>query len=234
MIALCVDDEILLLHALKKAVSQSEDISGVAAFTDENEALEWAESNSFDIAFLDIELHGTNGLAAAEQLRKINPGCGIVFCTGYAEYALEAIEKHLVDGYLLKPVRAEKIQSEIDHIKARLDQRGSSAPENYLLSVDFKDGFSVFDSAGKLLVFKRKRAEELLAALIRNNGAVIDTSALCGMFWDDNTAFAAKNRNYLYKLIGELQNVLEKCGANGVIFRTNGGYAADMSRIRIL
>ena len=44
MIAICVDDEALLLRALVKAVEQSPDIKETFAFEDELDAINWARN----------------------------------------------------------------------------------------------------------------------------------------------------------------------------------------------
>ena len=51
MLALCVDDERLGLEALKRAVSLAPQVTGTAAFDNENDALLWAKDHRPDIAF---------------------------------------------------------------------------------------------------------------------------------------------------------------------------------------
>ena len=116
MIAIAVDDEVLMLGALVKAISSSPDISEVTKFSNCDEALEFAKNNSIDIAFLDINMRGMGGLALAENIIAARPNCKIVFCTGYEEYAIPAFKIH-ASGYLMKPISAEDVQTEIDNIK---------------------------------------------------------------------------------------------------------------------
>ena len=116
MIAIAVDDEILMLGALIAAVKSSPDISEVTQFSDCEEALEFVKENTVDIAFLDINMRGMGGLALAEKIVAARPGCKIVFCTGYEEYAVSAFKLH-ASGYLMKPISAEDVQTEIDNIK---------------------------------------------------------------------------------------------------------------------
>ena len=85
MIAIAVDDEQLMLYALMKAVRASVDIEDVVGFTNCDEAIDWLEINAPDVAFLDINLRGINGLGMAERITAIHPECKIVFCTGDEE-----------------------------------------------------------------------------------------------------------------------------------------------------
>ena len=80
MIAMAVDDEVLMLGALVSAVKASPDVSEVAQFSSCDEALEFVKRNSVDVAFLDINMRGMGGLALAEKIRAVCPDCKIVFC----------------------------------------------------------------------------------------------------------------------------------------------------------
>ena len=106
MIALCVDDEPIMLALLQKAVEASPDIDEMVAFGKADDALAWAETHHFDVAFLDVELHGLSGTEIARRLREKSPYLPIIFCTGYSEYALDAMRLH-ADGYLLLPVNMQ-------------------------------------------------------------------------------------------------------------------------------
>lgn len=65
MVAIALDDEQLMLHALVKAIKASEDIEEIVGFTNSDEALDWTEINKPDIAFLDINMRGLNGIGIA-------------------------------------------------------------------------------------------------------------------------------------------------------------------------
>ena len=228
MIAICVDDEPILLGWLCRVVSLSPDIQHAEAFLNERDALRFAQQHPFDVAFLDIELHDMDGVEVAERLRAINPRCGIIFCTGHASYAVDAIGRLRVDGYLLKPIKPDKVQHELDRLKERL---GSSEG---LLRVDLSHGVNVFDKAGKPVHFRRGKTEELFAELIRQNGKSLSADALCGVLWEDsveNPYLFEKNKNYLTQLLTDLRHALEECGAQDVLKKTADGYGIRMSLI---
>lgn len=225
MIAICVDDEPILLEWLNKMVLASPDITRTEKFTSEVAALAYAKQNPFDIAFLDIELHAMDGVSLAEHLREINPDCGIVFCTGHSSYAVDAIARLHVDGYLLKPIDATEVQREIDRIKAR-SQRSET-----LLTVDLSHGINIFDKFGRPIHFRRKKTEGLLVALVQQNGQSISARELCELLWDDSSNsqyLLEKNENYLTQLFTDLRRSLEKYGAQDVLKKTTDGYAIRM------
>lgn len=218
MIALCVDDEPLLLEALRKAVEQSPDITGIFCFLSAREALEWAEDNWCDIAFLDIQLRGASGLALAEKLRELHPALPIVFCTGYDHYALEAIQKHVVTGYLTKPIRAEAIQRELDHLKVVSEQKK-------LLTVSCFGNFDVW-AGDAPLNFHRKKTRELFAYLVHAQGAEVTIEEACNVLWDGSTT-RQRNIPYLRQLLSDLRSTLKKAGAERVLITSPQGYAID-------
>lgn len=221
MLALCVDDEKLLLEALVRAAESSPDISETAAFTLCSKALEWAQEHQPDIAFLDIRMRGMDGLELAEHLHALYPALPIVFCTGYRDYAFDALQLH-VSGYLMKPINQADIQREIDHIK-------QLPGTEKRLTVQCFGNFEVFHN-GKPLHFKRKRSKELLAFLIDRRGASVSAKEICAILWEDDDD-DEKNLMVLYKLFGDLRNTLESVGAQDVFIKGTQEYSVNTDLI---
>ena len=230
MIALCVDDETLLLEDLKRAVGKSPDISQIVAFDDAMEAEEWAQEHTCDIAFLDVRMPVVDGVELAEKLHKRTPFLPIIFCTGYKEYALAAFSVH-ASGYLLKPVRSEKVQQEISHVIQSRRSAGIDEKEAALLTVQPYGGFTVLDRNGKKLDFRRSKEKELFAVLVHKKGQEISTKELCEILWTDNEWMYEKNRHYLYTLFSQVRSTLREAGAESVLEKSVDGYALDMSQI---
>ena len=222
MIAIAVDDEALMLGALVAAVEASPDITSVAKFSDCEEALEYARSNPIDIAFLDINMRGMGGLALAEKLVAARPGCKIVFCTGYEEYAIPAFKLH-ASGYLMKPISAEDVQGEIDNIK------GVRAQEKLLKVRCFGD-FEVYAKEEKV-VFKRLKTKELFAFLIDRKGAGMTARQICAVLFPDDTD-DTKNSAYLRQLVMDLKNTLKTVGAESVFCHETPCYRVDTGLIK--
>ena len=221
MIAMTVDDERPMLAALTAAVSASPDISSVAEFSTCSAALEWAENHPVDVAFLDISMRGMGGLKLAEKIVELRPDCRIIFCTGYTQYALDAIQLH-VSGYLLKPITAAAVQKELDYIKGR------KAKEK-LLSVQCFGCFEVM-ARGRPLSFKRSKSKEMLAVLIDRKGAGMTAKEICAVLWADG-GNDSKNINYLYQLFSDLRHTLELVGAADILRQNGYAYALDTERI---
>ena len=221
MIAITVDDERPMLNALTDSVKSSPDIEEVHDFSACSAALEWISNNSADIAFLDINMRGMGGLALAEKINEILPECKIVFCTGYGEFALDAIQLRC-SGYLMKPITVESVQKEIDYIK-------SKNPDATLLDVKCFGNFEVLKN-GVALNFKRTKAKELFAVLVDRNGAGMTGKQICAVMWPENND-DVKNMDYLRHLVGDLKKSLANVGAEKVFCQDGYNYRIDASRI---
>lgn len=84
----------------------------IALFEAENgrEAIALFREHDCQIAVLDISMPGINGLEAAEEIRRENQTCSIIFLTAYDEFefAKRAIRVRALD-YLLKPSAKEDL-----------------------------------------------------------------------------------------------------------------------------
>ena len=222
MIAIAVDDEILMLGALVKAISASPDIEEVNKFSDCEEALAFVKDHPADVAFLDINMRGMGGLALAENILAVCPSCKIVFCTGYEEYAIPAFKLH-ASGYLMKPISAKDVQTEIDNIK------GVRQKEK-LLVVNCFGNFEVYAKDEKL-TFKRLKTKELFAFLVDRKGAGMTAKQICAVLFpddmDDN-----KNAAYLRQLVLDLKNTLKAVGAESVLRHETPCYRVDTGLIQ--
>ena len=222
MRAIAVDDEVLMLGALVAAIEESSDISEVAKFLNSHDALDFVKENQIDIAFLDINMRGMGGLELAENILLLRPHCKIIFCTGYEQYAVPAFKLH-ASGYLMKPISAEDVQTEINNIKGLKNKEK-------LLTVKCFGNFEVY-AKGEKLAFKRLKSKELFAFLVDRNGAGMTIRQICAVLFpdemDDN-----KNGAYLRQLVMDLKNTLKSVGAESVLCHESPCYSVDVNLIK--
>ena len=222
MIAIAVDDEVLMLGALAAAIKASPDITEVTKFSNCEEALDFVKKHAIDIAFLDINMRGMGGLILAEKILDACPDCRIIFCTGYEEYAVPAFKLH-ASGYLMKPISAEDVQGEIDNIKG---VREREKP----LEVKCFGNFEVYAKHEKL-IFKRLKTKELFAFLIDRNGAGMTAKQICAVLFPEDTD-DSKNTSYLRQLVLDLKNTLKTVGAEQVLCHETPCYRVDTNLIQ--
>lgn len=105
---LVVDDEPLARERLAHLVEDVPDVelAGVAASGEQ--ALMLAGILRPEVVLLDIRMPGMDGLEAARHLARMPEPPAVIFTTAFDEHALAAFEVQAA-GYLLKPVRQEKL-----------------------------------------------------------------------------------------------------------------------------
>ena len=109
------DDEPIERAVVKKLLEAGIENVEVYLAANGREAVEIYTKEECDIALLDIAMPGTNGLEAAEKIRKFDKEGVIVFLTAFDEfdYAKKAIQVQALD-YLLKPVADEELLTVIE------------------------------------------------------------------------------------------------------------------------
>lgn len=107
----------MIREALAALLSFEDDIEVVAQVGRGDEVLITATSASPDIALLDIEMPGLDGLAAAAQLHKKYPGIRIVILTTFGRpgYLRRAMESG-VSGFIVKDSPAGKLAATIRQV----------------------------------------------------------------------------------------------------------------------
>lgn len=115
-IAICDDDENQIKY-LRKKLNEWVTHKPFALVIDEYIS---AESFLFnypdhpcDLALLDIEMAGLNGMELAKKLRSKGDMLPIIFITGFSEYMSDGFDVEALH-YLLKPVSEEKLFSVLD------------------------------------------------------------------------------------------------------------------------
>ena len=112
--ALIVDDEAPARERLRRLLEDLGDVAVVGEAADGTEALEHCAALDPDVVLLDVRMPGMDGIEAARHLGALEAPPAVIFTTAYDEYALDAFEAQAV-GYLLKPVRREKLARAIRH-----------------------------------------------------------------------------------------------------------------------
>lgn len=95
------------------------------------EALEIFTRERNQIVILDIAMPELNGVEAAEQIRKLDSDCVIIFLTAYDEfsYAKRAIVVRALD-YLLKPCEEEELLAVMEEAMRLADRNGAGQEQS--------------------------------------------------------------------------------------------------------
>ena len=208
MRVICVDDERLLMQDTVKLCLGLDLVDEAKGFTRPEEALSWMEREPVDVALLDIDMPGMKGIDLAALIREKWPDMPIIFLTGYAEYALDAFSVH-ASGYLLKPVKIEKLAAELAHAAGFIRNRQTIR----VMAHTFGNFDLLVD--GKPVAFRQAKCKELLAYLIDRQGAGVKRREVFAILWEDRI-YDRSMQKQLDVIIRSLRQTLTDYGAGDI------------------
>lgn len=111
---LIVDDETPARERLRALLGELGDCDVVGEAANGNEALTACASLRPDVVLLDVRMPGLWGIEVAQHLATLDDAPAIIFTSAYGDHAIEAFDAQAI-GYLLKPVRKEKLARALKH-----------------------------------------------------------------------------------------------------------------------
>ena len=109
---LIVDDEAPARERLRRLLVELGDIEVIGEAANGSKAVRLAGELKPDVCLLDVRMPGMDGIEAARHMALLPQPPAVVFTTAYDNYAIAAFDTQAI-GYLLKPVRAEKLRSSL-------------------------------------------------------------------------------------------------------------------------
>lgn len=218
MNVLLVDDESLQLLRLENACKKVLLDASFYSFSNPVKAYEESKNQKIDLAFLDIEMPGINGIQLAKKLKKDNPLIKIIFVTAYNEYALDAFKVHAF-GYISKPVNESMIKEEINELEKVIELKTSKK-----LQIKCFGNFEVFRN-GEPVRFSYKKSKEAFAYLVDREGSAINVNELNAILWEED------HPSYLRNLIADIQNTLKSVDADDVFIKRHNECYIDVSKV---
>ena len=220
---LAVDDEIIQLKMLERAIKTAVPGAEPVCFENPIEALKWSMDNAPEIAFCDLRMPLMNGIELAKELKRHFPMINIIFVTGfYKEYAASAAPLRF-SGYLQKPVTADAVKLEMENLRFPIEHKADANK----LTVRCFGSFEVMMNS-KPLEFKYSKTKELLAYLIDRKGAEVNgNDILAALYEEDNPNYKSHLRN----CVADLKNTLRNVDAEAVFIKGFNKYSVDVSLI---
>lgn len=213
---LIVDDEKMAKEDLVQTVHLLKPYAGIASFENPMEALDLCKDEKFDIAFLDIEMPGMDGLALAEKIMELQPRMNIIFVTAYSEYSLKAHGIY-ASGYLMKPADTQSVKKALAHLRYPL--------EGGKIQIHCFGKFEAFHN-GIPIQFKHAKTKELLAYLINADGTACTNGELMGILWEDKSVSDSVKSN-LRNLIADLRETLSDLGFSEAVLKSRNSIALN-------
>ncbi|MDH6493799.1 response regulator transcription factor [Streptomyces sp. SAI-149] len=178
---LLADDQDLIREALSALLDIEDDFEVVAAVDRGDKVLDAARAHRPDVALLDVEMPGLDGIAAAAQLTAQLPACRVVILTTFGRpgYLRRAMASGAV-GFVVKDAPPEALADALRRVV-----RGERVVDPELAAATLPAGDSPFTA----------RERDVLDA-VRGGGSVADIAA--ALFLSEGTV-----RNYLSAVIAK-------------------------------
>ena len=148
---IAVDDEKIALKGLLLSIEKAAPNAEVFGFRYASDAIDYMKTEHCDVAFLDIEMKGINGVELARALKEINPDINIIFATGFGSYRDVAFDIH-ASGYLIKPITVEGVKRELENLRRPV------APPRRIKIKTFGNFEALYN--GSPIVFKYQKSKE--------------------------------------------------------------------------
>ena len=115
---LIVDDEALARRGIRQLLAPYPEFVVVGECRDGREAVRALATLAPDLAFLDIEMPGLDGLGVI-RVHGVEKMPLTVFVTAHDEFAVRAFDAHALD-YLVKPLNEARFRAMIERVRQRL------------------------------------------------------------------------------------------------------------------
>ena len=212
---ICVDDEALVLELIVSICEKLPQHPEVHGFAKAAQALDFMKKTPVDIALLDINMPGMDGLQLAARIKELSPETAIIFITGYEKYAVDAFTLH-VSGYLMKPISEKQLKAEVEYA---LSEKKPVQPRKHITVKTFGEFDLLVD--GRTVSFSRAKSKELLAYLVDRNGGYMTRAFLHAALFEDK-GYDRPAQKYLDVIIRSLRKTLDEWGIGDILEMSRG------------
>lgn len=174
---LLLDDERHALNYLQELCRSCPELQVQAACTSPHEALRLIREGNIQLAIMDIETPEISGMEIAAEISKESLPVGVIFVTGYDQYALEAYQNDAI-AYLLKPAQPAELAKAVEKAM-RLVRR--EPPKVFIRTFGHFDVFLNQEP----IYFSSAKAKELLAFLVDRQGGIATMDTIVANLWED-------------------------------------------------
>lgn len=205
---LIADDENLELKVLEKTLKKNFlNKFNIYQASSGKKASEIVENIDMDIAILDIEMPGMNGIELAKYIKEKRPESVIIFITAYDkfDYAIEAMYVKAFD-YLLKPWKEERLINVVEGAmesllgKAVVEKKFKNPQKDIItdyINTHYKYDIGAADVAG-VLGYTDVYFSKLFKQLFNDNFINYLTKTRI-----ENAKILLKDRSFTIKEVGE-------------------------------
>lgn len=209
-----VDNEQIAVDIFAYEAKEIEDLEIVGTFESGVEAYAYVQEHPVDLAILDTQTKGMDGMALGVLLKRESPDLKIIYITSSDEYARDAIRLN-ADGYLTKPYSKGELTFCIESARRKMVKKR--------VRHIFAKTFGHFDLYvdGQPMMFRSGKAKELLALLIDREGGTVNSDQIIGILWEDRPN-DENTQNLCSKLVKTLKKELSDYQIEDLLITNRG------------
>ncbi len=213
MRVIIIEDEFPAMEKLERYILKYDSsIEIIARLSSISEAATWLKNNdnSFDLAFMDIQL--TDGLSF-EIFNQVKLSKPVIFTTAFDEFAIDAFKVNSID-YILKPITFTDVSKALAKFK------------------NLKESYVNDHNIGEIVkTIAKKKTKERFLVRLGNHIHSIKTNEISIFFAEGRTVFLVTNQNKKYILdykLEDLYNILD----DNAFFRVNRTFIVNINAIK--
>ena len=193
-----------------------------------------SKKGNMGLVFIDADFGEADWKTLAGLVRESSPLAAAVLLADDAGLAAEAYAGHVL-GYVTKPADEDRVKEEIANY---CDHYARIIREHSGVEVMTKNGFECFID-GVPVRFRRRKAKDVLAYLVKKNGAMVSNSDLIRMLWHDDrrsvsdSVLQSRNSN-IRTIKADLVRVFTEAGYPDLIRKNWGEISVDLDRITVI
>lgn len=213
MKTIIVDDELLAIKQFEMECEKLPWVNIAGKFQNAKQALEYAQKEKIEAAFLDIELPGMNGILLGKKLRELYPKLVVIFLTGYDNYTLDALYMK-ADYYLMKPYSSKDFQDVMENARLLIRRQKKRVFVRTLGRFDLIIDDQVVD-------LPNAKAKELFALCVDHKGGHVSMEEAVDKLWEDRI-YDERVKNLYRKATMSLRKVFQEYGLEEVFVNKRG------------
>ena len=232
MKVLLVDDEPIMLLAMKRMLSSIEGVELVGSFQQAEEAFVFLCNHDVDLAFLDIQIGSDDGIELARKLRFNHIELDIVFTTSHSDYAMQAYDVYPLD-YMVKPISKKRLAQTITRAASKREGTSvvSGSPVANRLKVQMLGYFEASSTEQGTVKWISKKSEELFSYLLLNRGGSVAKIHVIEHIFPD---MPLKNAEvYLNTAVYQLRKALSVHGFKEIVISGQEKYRIELSHVDV-
>ena len=213
MRAILVDDEPIMLRSFMRNSADIPELNVVARFLSAEEAISYAQKNTFELALLDVCLPGMNGIDLAVRLREMHPGLLVVFISAFDDY-IRNFNEIGGDYYILKPYKKETLQMMVEKMSLLAGRLRKN------IYIQMFGRFNVLKDGAPLKI--SGKTKEILALIAVRRGKEISNEEIYSTVWE-NREYSNESMKVYYNALSRLKHALVEAAASELLLSTPRG-----------